>query len=550
MIHRICAVIPSYNHHRALPAIVERLRGFELDIFIVDDGNDEPIASAIAALNAPDNGVVVARLPSNQGKGAAVHRGLLLAQQAGYTHAIQIDADGQHDLAAVPRFLSLSREAPEAVVNGRPVYDETIPLSRRLGRWITHFWVWVECLSFAIRDAMCGFRVYPIEPALAVLDGEHVGRRMDFDVEIIVRMFWRGVPIIEEPLAVTYPDGNLSNFDAVMDNWRISCMHTRLFFGMLRRLPRLLSAGNRRQDVRHWSVLAERGLYSALWLSALLVRVLGRRGCMTVLSVVALYFYVTGREQRRASLNYLRRMHAVHGLVHAPGWWDGYRVFLSFAGRCVDSFAAWTGSLPGDIIAHSPQSRIDEIAGDPRGALFIVSHLGNAEISRALLGEPSQKRLTILVHTAHAENYNRILSQFNPSVGTNTLQVSEMGPDTIIALRDRIERGEWVVIAGDRTPVSDDGHVTRVPFLGADASFANGPVILGSLLGCPIYTLFCLKEDGRYTVYFEHFAERIVLPRKDRPAAIRAHVARYAQVLERYAVRATYQWYNFFDFWA
>jgi len=162
------------------------------------------------------------------------------AQAAGHTPAVQVDADGQHDVRDIPRLLALAAAQPQALVTGVPIYDESVPRSRLYGRYVTHFWVWVHTLSFRIRDSMCGFRVYPLEASLAIWNAGGVGRRMDFDTDILVRLHWRGAAIVELPTHVTYPLDGVSHFDLLRDNLRISWMHTRLFFGMLRRLPRLL----------------------------------------------------------------------------------------------------------------------------------------------------------------------------------------------------------------------------------------------------------------------------------------------------------------------
>lgn len=124
-----------------------------------------------------------------------------------------------------------------------PEYDESVPKGRLYGRYLTHLWVWINTLSFAIRDSMCGFRIYPLAPVLALMAQEPIGRRMDFDVEIIVRLFWRGVAVINLPTRVTYPSDGVSHFDVWRDNVRISRMHARLFFGTSRRLPRWLLRG-------------------------------------------------------------------------------------------------------------------------------------------------------------------------------------------------------------------------------------------------------------------------------------------------------------------
>ena len=206
--------------------------------------------------------------------------------------------------------------------------------------------------------------------------------------------------------------------------------------------------------------------------------------------------------------------------------------------------------MPPGTLVRADSGVLDGAAVDKRGALFIVSHLGNAEVSRALLDQETRSRLTVLVHTRHAQHYNRVLREFRPDAAVNTLQVMDIGPETAIALKERVDRGEWVVIAGDRTPVGGGQRVSRVPFIGAEASFSQGPYILASLLDCPVYLLFCLREDGVYRLYAERFAERISLPRRNREAALTGWAAMFAARLEYYALKAPRQWFNFFDFWA
>jgi len=185
-------------------------------------------------------GITLVRLARNQGKGGAMIAGLRAAAGAGWTHALQIDADGQHDAADIPGFLARARAAPTAVICGVPVYDESVPLGRLIGRYATHVWVWINTLSLAIRDSMCGFRVYPLARVASVLDVRALGRRMDFDPEVLVRLHWRGVAIVSLPTRVTYPADGLSHFRLGRDNLLISRMHARLFLGMLLRSPRLL----------------------------------------------------------------------------------------------------------------------------------------------------------------------------------------------------------------------------------------------------------------------------------------------------------------------
>ena len=244
---RPIAVVPVYDHADAIAGVVERLAVHGLPILLVDDGSGERCAAVLQQLAATRPGEVqLLRLPENAGKGAAVVAGLRAAGAQGYSHALQIDADGQHDCADVPAFLAAARANPEAVVNGRPVYDASVPTGRLVGRYATHVWVWINTLSLDIADSMCGFRLYPLAATLALLDQEPVGARMDFDTEILVRLHWRGIAVHNLRTRVTYPADGVSHFRMWRDNARISAMHARLFFGMLRRLPRLLARKVRR----------------------------------------------------------------------------------------------------------------------------------------------------------------------------------------------------------------------------------------------------------------------------------------------------------------
>ncbi|MGH8519536.1 MAG: glycosyltransferase family 2 protein [Panacagrimonas sp.] len=207
----------------------------------MDDGSGPECAAVLDALEREEVAWLnVLRHTQNAGKGVAVRTGFEAAGHAGHTHAVQIDADGQHDVRDIPRMLELSRQSPCALVTGTPVYDGSVPRSRLYGRWVTHLWVWVHTLSTSIRDSMCGFRVYPLEASLRICRTQTIGSRMDFDTEIMVRMYWEGTPVIGTPTHVRYPVDGVSHFALFMDNLRISRMHTRLFFGMLWRLPRLV----------------------------------------------------------------------------------------------------------------------------------------------------------------------------------------------------------------------------------------------------------------------------------------------------------------------
>lgn len=234
-----CAVVPVYNHERSLPAVIRALLAEDLPCVIVDDASSPAAAKIIDEL-AQHPLVHLLRHSHNQGKGAAVTSGLRQAARLGFSHALQVDADGQHDLGRVALFLDRASQAPDALICGYPEYDSSVPKGRLYARYLTHVWVWINTLSLSIRDSMCGFRVYPLGPTLTLLNDTALGKRMDFDTEILVRLHWREQPMVWLPTHVHYPADGVSHFRLWRDNLLISSMHARLFGGMLLRAPALL----------------------------------------------------------------------------------------------------------------------------------------------------------------------------------------------------------------------------------------------------------------------------------------------------------------------
>lgn len=243
---RPCALIPIYNHKDTIAETVLALRAHGLPVVIVDDGSDEATCAVLKSIANSEPAVRLIRLPRNSGKGSAITAGLIDARDQGYSHALQIDADGQHNAGDVPRFLAEGRADPRALICGQPIYDESAPRARLYGRYVTHVCVWLETLSFSLRDSMCGYRLYPIEATCDEIDCAPLPARMDFDTEVAVRLMWRGVPVRNLRTRVIYPENGLSHFRMLHDNLRISAMHTRLLLGMLPRAPMLLWRKRRR----------------------------------------------------------------------------------------------------------------------------------------------------------------------------------------------------------------------------------------------------------------------------------------------------------------
>jgi len=237
---KFCFVIPNYNHVRSFDSLIRAVKQFDYPIYIINDASDPNAKLLFEQLVEEDSQLHLINHEQNKGKGGAVKTGLRAAYSHGYTHAIQIDADGQHQIDDIGRFIELSRQFPSKVISGKPVYDESIPMHRYLARYITHFWVCVETLSMSLKDTMCGFRVYPLSETIQLINNTQTGNRMDFDIEILVRLYWAGVKTHFIETSIIYPEDGLSHFRSLEDNLLISWLHTRLFFGMLIRIPRLL----------------------------------------------------------------------------------------------------------------------------------------------------------------------------------------------------------------------------------------------------------------------------------------------------------------------
>ena len=237
---RYCILIPHFNHATGIATVLQQCAMHQLPILVVDDGSDPGSREIVEAL-VGDMAQTRLRISArNEGKGAAVTRGVAWAGELDFTHIIQIDADGQHCADDIPALLTESRRHPEDIISGLPVFGSDIPKSRLYGRRFTYFWTCIETLSAEIHDAMCGFRVYPVRQFMSVCDSARIPQRMEFDVEILVRAYWLGIGMRFVPTQVIYPSDGVSHFSLIRDNVRISLMHTRLCFGGLVRLPRLL----------------------------------------------------------------------------------------------------------------------------------------------------------------------------------------------------------------------------------------------------------------------------------------------------------------------
>lgn len=235
-------MIPSYNSGKLLLETIRHARSEWCPVWVVIDGSIDGSGAAAEAAAMADSGLRVLRLPTNCGKGAAIHHGVREASRSGFTHVLTMDADGQHPASAIPAFMAASQHSPEAMILGVPEFGDDAPIIRVRGRRISNWWVNLETLWDGIADSLFGFRVYPIGPLLRVMDRTRWMRRFDFDPEAVVRLSWAGVPAVNLPAPVRYlrpEEGGISHFHYLRDNLLLTAMHVRLMLEFLVRWPEI-----------------------------------------------------------------------------------------------------------------------------------------------------------------------------------------------------------------------------------------------------------------------------------------------------------------------
>lgn len=233
-------LIPIYDHGTTIEGVIGELEPHGLPCLIVDDGSGPETRAVLDRLAQRCDWIVLERIEVNAGKGAALRRGFRIARDRGATHVIHLDADGQHEIADVPRFVDAIRREPGALILGKPIFDASVPRARLASRQLSRGIVWLCTLSFAIDDPLCGFRAVPLAPTLEVIETEHLGDRMEFEPGLAVVLYWAGVPVRNLPTRVRYHPGGISHFDSFRDTARMAKLYARLLARMLPRAAHLL----------------------------------------------------------------------------------------------------------------------------------------------------------------------------------------------------------------------------------------------------------------------------------------------------------------------
>jgi predicted LPLAT superfamily acyltransferase len=298
----------------------------------------------------------------------------------------------------------------------------------------------------------------------------------------------------------------------------------------------------------HWAGKAELG--SALGLRFLfeVSRRLGRRPFRIVLAPVVLYFFLTRKSKRDASRQYLERLYAFRGSKEKPSAFSVFRHLLVSGEGILERILAWDPKSAPPRITRYGREAVARALERGKGILLIGSHLGNMEVARYLALSERKVPVNVLVHTKHNPRFIALMSRINPESQTSLFQVSDLSPATAMLLKDKIDAGEAVLIAGDRVPLDGKG-IAWAPFLAHPAPLPIGPYVLASVLECPVFLFFCLGRNGRYDIHYEAFAERVTLNRATRREDLAALAGRYAERLSYYCTLAPLLWGNIYRFW-
>jgi len=557
---KVCLLIPVYNHPHRIGALLDELARFGLPCVLVDDGSDAETRAVLDGLAKRLSWVVLERRGKNGGRGAALKTGYRCARALGYTHVLQLDADGQHSPAHVPTLLEAARKQPDAMVLGTPVFDDSVPAARLFGRQISRFWVWLETLSFGIDDPLCGLRLLPLEPVLRVID-RGCGDRMDFDPELVVRLHWAGVPVVNVATPVAYFEDGISHFRPLADNLRMTWLHTRLVLEMPRFLPRLIGRRLRGERQGSWHERKERGSELGMRIVVWLYRALGEPFARALVVGIVAYFFVTDPAGRRVSRAYLERVRRAGGgdaaLPASPGLRHVFRHYMAFGLSILDRVGFWLGRRDAFALEVEGGEELDRVVADGRGAIVLGAHLGSFDVMRLHGAAASPIDIHILMYTRHAPRINRIFERLDQASGASgaRVRVIPIVPGSFhhaLEARACVERGQVVAVLADRPQPGALGRTCDVDLLGGRARLPRGPFALARALGCPVLLMQGIRLGWRrYQIRVVRLpdvrrsgGERAVSPRD---AAIAGIAQQYAHWLGEGCKAAPYQWFNFHD---
>ncbi len=539
--------MPVFDNAGTVVRVVEECLGHVGDVVVVDDGSTDGGTRGLEQRQ----GVHLVRLDTNQGKGEALRRGLLEADRLGFTHAVALDADGQHDPSHIPDFLAAIEREPGAIIIGvRRMEEAGAPGASRFGRSFSNFWYGVQTWK-RVGDAQCGYRAYPVERTLAL--GTR-SKRYTIEHEVIVLASWSGVPVMSDvPIGVTYGDDIVSHFDRFVDNFRFTALNASLtlarYSGAYLLLRRSVPAAVvTRTEAPAWVRGRSLGNRPGYWWFGMLARTAGIDAAYRFLDVVVTYYAALApREYREASLEYLGRVFpdASRAEMRRHLW----RHFRCFGENVLDQALVPQMGLDEFDVGGVGLEHIHETAAAGKGLILLGAHFGPWQFGAARLGSQgvTVKIAAVMQEARAMDSYLTILRDRSRHPMPEILLLDGDSPFGSMTIAEALGKGEVVALHADRHLL---GRSVVVPFLGSPARFPLGPFVLSELTGSPMIIWFAFKQDRR-TVRINGSEPFRVRPgtRKDRGERLEEAVMRYVRTLEDTVRGHPYQWYNFYRFW-
>lgn len=532
----LCVLIPYYNHGEALPRVIEKLSTTGHPVILIDDGSTAYHSSVAEELKTRFNFLTIIKHQTNCGKGAALRTGLLAAWEQGYTHALQIDADDQHDQNDIPEMITEAINQPESLILAYPVFGPEAPWERVWGRKLTTAMISLQTFSIQAKDGLFGFRIYPLAGIIPILNSHRMAGRMSFDPEIVVRCLLAKIPIINFPSRVCYHPGGVSHFHYISDNYEMIRMHTLLILEKFC-FWKKSSVGN------SWHNVREKG--SRRWLTALFTLGLltGKNAAKTAVIPFIWFVTFTDSRTRMASLDYLRRAR----IPFTPSYREVYRHLKTFSDALIESVFAW----------HEVKTRVPERAPeltsfrrrllDGKGGVILSAHFGALEYARARFSQTKDLKIIPVMYLRNSKNFREFLNSVNNQSSEDVILVEEFTPATVIMLRQRLKEGAYIALLADRLPPTTSDRSVTAPFLEEQVSLPWGPFFLSDLLEADTISLFCYFDEQSKLVLKWKDLEK--LPGKSNREMRIAYLAKqFASQLAEACKIAPYQWFNFYDF--
>ncbi|MBF0292269.1 MAG: glycosyltransferase [Nitrospinae bacterium] len=517
----VCVIVPCYNNPETISGVVGDAAGSGFPVIVVDDGSTNPL---------PDmRDATVVRHDVNRGKGAAILTGARLARERGATHIITMDADGQHLGVDIPALVAVAEKEPDALVVGVRDFDgENIPASSRYGREWSNLWITFHngerCL-----DALSGFRLYPIDRLLECAPKSD-GFESEAETLILWGRFewpirWVGVKVVYAP-----PGERVSHFRKGRDNWRLTKLHTRFFFGSLWR-----KVTGRRNTKTSW-VKKPRGLPLAYRFMEFSIKMAGRRSAYVVAWFVVPYFYLFAPEATRNIIRFLKRAAGSSSVT-------AISVYQAFAVSLIDRVARVSGSQTGLYQVAPDRELMRKTVVDNGRVIFLSAHFGHWDVGMRFAID-SGFNVAALMNRDQADFAQAYFERAD--IGKPRVLAVDEGRG-VVDIVNALNEGLSVAMHGDR--IMRGQRPVSVNFLGEQVDIPSGPYQVAYVTGTAILPVFCVKT-GVDEVTIE-MAEPIIplkTSRNGRDAEIARMANLYTEALEKVVKTHPEQWFNFHDF--